>query len=70
VIDEMDLSADRAEHEREHAIANHKRRAPTGPGLEQCMECAASISEYRIGLGAMRCLPCQRTHEQPRAVRW
>lgn len=63
MIDEIDLSADRAEHERQTLIENHRNRPVPKVLVEQCIECGTAISPERSAWGAVRCVPCASAHE-------
>ncbi len=66
MIDEIDLSADRAEHERQTLIENHRNRPVPKVLVEQCIECGSAISAERSAWGAVRCVPCASVAEGAR----
>lgn len=61
----FDIAAERAEQEREAAIAAAARSLRT-PGTIQCEDCPNDIPrERRIALpSAIRCIQCQTRYEQ------
>lgn len=63
MIDEIDLSADRAEHERQTLIENHRNRPVPKVLVTECVECSSPISAERSAWGAVRCVPCASANE-------
>lgn len=56
VTDELDLAADRAEHERATALARHAARPRVVPFCEDCAEARAHVTS--TGLIWRFCLDC------------
>ena len=56
MTDELDISAEREEIERESALALHRKRMNARKGEPRCRICGEDISELRQGLGAIHCV--------------
>lgn len=56
MTDELDLSSEREQIERDSALALHQKRMAARKGEPNCRICGEDISELRQGLGAVHCV--------------